>query len=259
MALKFTIKDQIATIILDRPEAMNAIDPETGRELVEAFDRCRTDADVRVILVSAEGNRAFCVGADLKKTMPPPESHAQLTFGTSPKDLRWVEAIEMDKPLICAINGMAMGGGLELALACDIRICVDTAKFALPEVRVGSIPGAGGTQRLPRTVGMSDAMLMLLAAEHIDAADALRIGLVSRVVPAERLMDEAHAIAAKIAANAPLAVNAVKNLVRRGMNLPLGDAIAQERMTWGLLRDTKDRIEGRKAFQEKRKPNYQGH
>lgn len=259
MGLRFSVEGQIAILILNRPEALNALDPETQIELSEALDRVRTDPEIRVAIISGEGRKAFCVGADLKKTMPPQESHAQLTFGGGAREVRWIDAIEMDKPLICAINGMAMGGGLEMALACDIRIAVDTAKFALPEVRVGSIPGAGGTQRLPRTIGMSDAMLMLLAAETIDAQEALRIGLISRVFSADCLMDEARAIAAKIAANAPLSVNAVKGLVRRGLNMPLADAINEERMTWGLLRDTRDRIEGRVAFQQKRKPVYRGH
>ncbi len=259
MGLRFSVEDKIAILILNRPEALNALDPQTQVELSDALNRVRTDPEIRVAIISGEGQKAFCVGADLKKTMPPQESHAQLTFGGGPREVRWVDAIEMDKPLICAINGMAMGGGLEMALACDIRIAVDTAKFALPEVRVGSIPGAGGTQRLPRAIGMSDAMLMLLTAEAIDAQEALRIGLISRVVSADRLMNEARAIATKIAANAPLSVNAVKGLVRRGLNMPLADAINEERMTWGLLRDTKDRIEGRLAFQQKRKPVYRGH
>ncbi|CAH1661387.1 enoyl-CoA hydratase/isomerase family protein [Chelatococcus asaccharovorans] len=258
MALKFSIEEGIATLILNRPEALNALDPETQQDLFDALNRVRIDPDVRVVIISGDGPKAFCVGADLKKTMPPAESHAQLTFGGGAREPRWVDAIEMDKPIICAINGLAMGGGLELALACDIRIAVETAKFALPEVRVGSIPGAGGTQRLPRAIGLSDAMLMLLAAETIDAREALRVGLISRIVGADELMGEARAIALKIAANAPLAVSAVKGLVRRGLNIPLAEAITEERMTWGLLRDTKDRIEGRVAFQEKRKPHYRG-
>jgi len=259
VSLKFTIDSHVATITLDRPEALNALDPETQQELWDAFHAAKNDPAIRVVIVTGAGERAFCVGADLKKTMPPSESHAQLTFGSGPQAPRWIDAIEMDKPILCAVNGMAMGGGLELALACDIRICADTAVFALPEVKVGSIPGAGGTQRLPRAIGMSDAMLMLLAAERIDAAEAHRIGLVSRVVPQDRLMETARTIAGRIAANAPLAVNAVKALVRRGINLPLADAIREERMTWGLLRDTKDRIEGRVAFKEKRSPVYKGH
>ncbi len=163
-----------------------------------------------------------------------------------------------DKPIICAINGYALGVGLELALACDIRIAVETARFGLPEVRVGSIPGAGGTQRLPRMVGMGDALLMLLTGDHIDSAEALRIGLINRVVPADRLMEEAVGIAGRIAANAPLSVRAVRRLALQGTDLPLEAAIRAERHVWGLLRDTEDRIEGRRAFQQKRKPVYHG-
>ena len=131
-------------------------------------------------------------------------------------------------------------------------------RFGLPEVRVGTIPGDGGTQRLPRTVGMSDAMLLLLTGDHIDAAEALRLGIVSRVVPFAELRREAEAIAGRIAANAPLSVRAIKRLVTQGRGLPLDVAIAQERLAWGVLRDTEDRIEGRRAFQEKRKPVYKG-
>jgi E-phenylitaconyl-CoA hydratase len=253
----FSVEDGIAVVTLNRPAAMNAIDPETSAELIETFQHIRTDRGIRVVIMTGAGDRAFCAGADLKKTMPPPESFAELTFNGSPAP-HWVDGIETDKPMICAVNGLALGGGLEMALACDIRIAASHATFGLTEVRIGSIPGAGGTQRLPRVVGLSNAMLMLLTAEHIDAEEARRIGLVSRVVPKEHLMDEAMAIARKIAANAPLAVCAVKSLVRRGMDIPLKTAIQEERMTWGLLRDTKDRIEGRLAFQQKRKPVYKG-
>ena len=258
MALKISVDEQIATIVLNRPEALNAIDPETRQELIDGLGRLRDDKSVRVLIVSGEGDRAFCAGADLKKTMPPTESFAQLSYQGGPDSDRWIEAFAIDKPIICAINGLAMGGGLEMALACDIRIAVEGARFALPEVRVGSIPGAGGTQRLPRIVGMTNAMMMLLTGEAIDAAEALRIGLISRIVPRDNLMSEARAIADKIAANAPLSINAVKSLVRRGMNMPLEAAIHEEYLTWGTLRDTKDRIEGRLAFQQKRKPVYKG-
>jgi E-phenylitaconyl-CoA hydratase len=169
-----------------------------------------------------------------------------------------VGSLAIDKPVICAINGFALAGGLELALSCDIRIAVESASFGLPEVKIGSIPGAGGTQRLPRIVGMSNAMHMLLTADRIDSDEALRIGLVSKVVPAADLMESALQIARKIAGNAPLAVRAVKQLVVRGADLPLGAAIDAERMAWGVLRNTRDRIEGRVAFQQKRKPVYTG-
>jgi E-phenylitaconyl-CoA hydratase len=151
-----------------------------------------------------------------------------------------------------------MGGGMEIALACDIRIASETAQFALSEVKVGSIPGSAGTQRLPRAIGMSDAMLMLLTGDRISAQEAYRNGLVSKVVPAAELMPTAYEIARKIAANAPLAVRAVKRLVKRGMDLPLSHAAELERFAFGLLYQSEDRIEGRKAFAEKRKPQYKG-
>ena len=250
--------DGIFTLTLNRPEALNALDPETQRELVDAFEIARTDDEIRAIVVTGAGQRAFCVGADLKKTMPPKESFAELTYGDHPPAANWQRAIGTLKPVICAINGMALGGGLELALACDIRISASHARFALPEVKVGSIPGAGGTQRLPRTVALSNAMLMLLTGAQIDADEALRIGLVSRVVTADRLMDEAREIALQIAANAPLSVRAIKGLVYRGLDMQLDSAINEEHMTWGVLRDTEDRIEGRVAFREKRPPQFKG-
>jgi len=261
MAIIFSVEDGIATICLNRPESMNAMDFEAWDELQTCFETVRADDAIRVVILTGAGDRAFCAGADLKKTMPPPESFAQLAFaggGDTVGGGAVIRRLHTDKPVICAINGIAYGGGLEIALFCDIRIAADRARFGLTEVRMGSIPGAGGTQRLPRAVGMSNAMLMLLSAEPIDADEALRIGLVSRVVPAGELMEAARAIALKIAGNAPLAVRAVKRLVYGGAGMPLDNAIDMERLTWGVLRDTEDRIEGRRAFQEKRKPNYQG-
>ncbi len=254
MAVQFSIRDQVATITLNRPEAMNALDPETRTELAACWRRVAEDDGIRVAVLTGAGDRAFCTGADLKKTMPPKESFAELSFGAEEE----IPGFGSDKPSICAINGYALGGGLELALACDIRIAADTARFGLPEVRVGSIPGAGGTQRLPRLIGMGDALLLMLTGDNIDSAEALRLGIVSRVVPAADLLEAAHAIAVRIAANAPLSVRAVKRLALQGAHLPLADAIRNERMTWGLLRDTEDRIEGRLAFQQKRPPIYRG-
>jgi E-phenylitaconyl-CoA hydratase len=189
--------------------------------------------------------------------MPPKESFAELTFGR-PKWLYPFAGMEIDKPMICAVNGYALAGGMELALACDIRIASENAQFGQSEVCIGSIPAAGGTQRLPRMIGMSDAMLMMLTGNRIDAEEALRIGLVSRLVPASELMNVAREIATRIADNAPLAVRAVKRLVKDGMDMPLLTAIQAEQFALGLLCDSEDRIEGRRAFQEKRKPNYQG-
>jgi E-phenylitaconyl-CoA hydratase len=257
MALLYEVSEQIATVTLNRPEAMNSLDPDTLTELNDAFQRANADDNVRVVVLTGAGDRAFCTGSDLKKTMPPKESFAELTFGR-PKWLYPFAGMEIDKPAICAVNGYALAGGMELALACDIRIASTNAQFGQSEVCVGSIPAAGGTQRLARTVGPSDAMLMMLTGDRIDAEQALRIGLVSRVVPPEALARTAREIALRIAANAPLAVRAVKRLVRDGLDLPVLAGIQLEQFALGLLRDTEDRIEGRRAFQEKRPPAYRG-
>ncbi len=240
---------------LNRPEAMNALDPESRDQLDAGWRQISADASVRAVVLTGADERAFCTGADLKKTMPPKESFAELTYGVEDGEYA---AFLSDKPIVCAINGYALGGGLELALACDIRIASDNARFGLPEVQIGSIPGAGGTQRLPRFIGRSDAMLMLLTGDMIDSAEALRVGLISRVVPRAELLETAMKLARRIAENAPLAVRAVKRLAVQGAHLPLLDAMRAERTAWGLLRDTQDRVEGRVAFQQKRRPRFEG-
>ena len=257
MPLLFDVQDHIATITLNRPEAMNSIDPETRAELHDAWRRIKEDDAIRVAILTGAGDKAFCTGSDLKKTMPPKESFAELTFGRSTSD-HLLAGLDTDKPLICAVNGYAMGGGMELALACDIRIASDNAVFALSEVKIGSIPGAGGTQRLPRAIGASNALLMLLTGDRCDAQEAFRMGLVSQVVDRSELLSAATGIAQRIAQNAPLSVRAIKRLVHSGMDMPLDAAMDTERYAFGLLRDTEDRIEGRKAFQEKRPPVYRG-
>ncbi|MCC6192980.1 MAG: enoyl-CoA hydratase/isomerase family protein [Burkholderiales bacterium] len=256
MAVEVSIAGSVATLVLNRPEALNALDPQTVVELTEAVDRVNQNSAVRVIILTGSGTRAFCAGADLKKTMP---GSATAADTDAPRAMSYREAMTAGKPIVCAINGYALGGGLELALACDIRIAASSARFGLPEVRIGSIPGGGGTQRLPRAIGASDAMLLLLTGDHIDAAEALRIGLISRVVPAPELMEHAQSIATRIAANGPLAVRAVKRLVHHGASLPLDAAIAAEQDAFRELLHSRDRIEGRLAFAEKRAPVFQGH
>lgn len=257
MSLLFEVRDGIAIMTLNRPDAMNSIDPETRAELKQAWRRIAQDNSIRCVILTGAGEKAFCTGSDLKKTMPPKESFAQLTFGTDESD-HLLAGMSTDTPIICAINGYAMGGGLELALACDIRVASDNAQLALSEVRIGSIPGAGGTQRLPRLIGQSDAMLMLLTGDRVDAREAMRLGIVSRVVPAADLLACAMEIAQRIAQNAPLSVRSIKRLVKDGLEVPLDKALQLERYAFGLLRDTEDRIEGRRAFQEKRPPVYNG-
>jgi E-phenylitaconyl-CoA hydratase len=257
MPIDVTVKDGIATVVINRPEAMNSIDPDTRQELYKLWDRIRDDDDIQVVVITGAGDRAFCTGADLKKTFPPKESFAELFFGrNNPGNI--THGFGADKPIIAAVNGYAMGGGMELALACDICIASERAKFALSEVRVGSIPGSGGVQRLPRTIGKSDAMLLLLTGDTVDAHEAMRMGFVSKVVPHGEILSAALDIARRIAANAPLAVRIVKRLVTQGMEMPLVYATDLDRYLWGLIRDTDDRIEGRKAFSEKRKPAYKG-
>ncbi len=258
MTVKFSVEDKIATIVLNRPEAMNALDHETREELVKIWEQVRHDDAIGVVVVTGAGDKAFCAGADLKKSVPAAEeSFAQQMF-SNPVSQSTAAHMETDKPIIAAVNGYAMGGGMEIALACDIRIASEKAQFALSEAKVGSIPGSAGTQRLPRAIGMSDAMLMLLTGDRISAEEAYRNGLVSKVVPHDQLMPTAYEIAKKIASNAPLSVRAIKRLVKRGMDLPLSHAIESERYVFGLLNQSEDRLEGRKAFAEKRKPQYKG-
>ncbi|HSV84442.1 MAG TPA: enoyl-CoA hydratase-related protein [Ramlibacter sp.] len=255
MPISTRIEDGIALVTLDRPEAMNSIDPESNEQLLAAWEEVSRNEHIRALVVTGAGERAFCTGADLKKTMPPAESAARQLYGARALNFG---SLQTHKPVIAAINGYALGGGLELALLADLRICSDNAQFGLPEVRVGSIPGAGGTQRLIRAVGQSDAMWMLLTGERIDAQEALRIGLVSKVVPLSGLLDSAMGLARAIAANAPLALTAVKRLALTGRELPLASGLELERQAFGLLRDTDDRLEGRRAFAEKRAPVFRG-
>ncbi len=257
MSLNVTVDAGVAVATLNRPDAMNAFDPELRAELQGFWTRIDEDDDIHVVILTGAGDRAFCAGADLKKTMPPPTSQASAAFGPGSTD-HLLAGLSTDKPLIAAINGFAIGGGLEIALATDIRIAAEHAKFGLTEAKIGSIPGAGGTQMLPRVVGRSMAMQMMLTGELIDAEAALACGLVSEVMPLAQLMHRAREIAAAIAANAPLSVRAIKRLVNRSADLSLETGMELERFVWGLLRDSEDRIEGRKAFQEKRPPRYQG-
>lgn len=257
MNLRFEVNEHVAILTLNRPEVMNAIDPDLRAALRAAWLQVQSDDQIRVAILTGAGDRAFCTGADLKKTMPPKESFAELTFGRAESD-HLLTGMNVDKPTICAINGLALGGGLEIAMACDIRIASVNAEFSLPEVRIGSMPGGGGTQNLPRLVGLSNAMLLLLSGDRIDAVEALRIGLVSRVEDSAGLMRKAFELASKIASNAPLAVRAVKRAARDALDTPLDAGLRAERLAFGLLRDTEDRIEGRNAFRDKRPPVYKG-
>jgi E-phenylitaconyl-CoA hydratase len=256
MSIKLEVEQGIAIVTIDRPTAMNSIDPDAMQALIAAWRTISADEAIRVGVLTGAGEKAFCTGSDLKKTPPPSDSFATLRFGReSPPG---IGTLKCRKPVIAAISGYALGGGLEIALQCDIRIASSTAIFGLPEVCLGSIPGAGGTQRLIRAVSRSDAMLLLLTGDRIDAPEALRIGLVSKVVEPAELMRCAMGVARRIAENAPLSVVAAKQLADVGGELSLSAALDMEQQTFGLLRDTADRIEGRRAFAAKEKPRFIG-
>jgi E-phenylitaconyl-CoA hydratase/naphthyl-2-hydroxymethylsuccinyl-CoA hydratase len=254
MGVLFEKDGHVAVVTLNRPEALNALDPESWEELKQIWYNIKTDPEIRVTVLTGAGDRSFCTGSDMKKTMPPKESFASTYFETE----SLIAPMEMWKPIICAVNGYAIGGGLEMALACDIRIASTKASFGLSEVKVGSLPGLGGTQRLIRAIPSAIAMKMLLVGDRISADEAYRVGLVSDVVEPDQLLETAKEMARKIANNAPLSVKAAKQAVVIGSDLPIKPGMAYENLLWGILRDTEDRIEGRVAFAEKRPPQYKG-
>jgi E-phenylitaconyl-CoA hydratase len=257
-SLIFEKKGRVAIITLNRPEAMNSLDPELQKKLSNAWEEFTEDSDLWVAILTGAGNRAFCTGADLKKTMPPKESFTHSLFGSMDKLNAITPSLKLWKPVICAVNGYAIGGGLELALACDLIIGSENSQYGLSEVRVGSIPGAGGTQRLTRRIPYQAAMKMLLTGNRIDAKEAYNLGLITEIVPQDQLLDAAEKLALEICENAPLSVRAVKMAATTGFDMSLEQGLLLEKLLWGSLRDSKDRIEGRIAFAEKRKPVYKG-
>jgi enoyl-CoA hydratase/carnithine racemase len=248
--LDVQIEGAIVRVTLNRPEKRNAISGEMRTELVTAFAAFDAEPAVRVVIVTGAGTQAFSAGGDLSGApMTPPEAERP----------RIVEPLDrFSKPIIAAINGLAYGGGLEIALACDIRIAVATARFALPEVKIGSMAGSGGTQRLAAVVGPSLAARMILTGEPIDAERALVAGLVSDVCEPGKLMETAMAVASTIARNAPLAVIASKRSMRLAAGMHDVEKLDFERELFKELALTEDRAEGRTAFREKRAPIFKG-
>ena len=255
MPVDFEVKRHIATITLNRPEAMNSLDPESIAQLGEAWHEIRTNPDIRVAILTGAGPKSFCTGTDMKKAPPVTECMAA-TYLRDGQPL--IPHMKTWKPIIAAINGYAVGGGLEMALACDLRLASTHAKFGLTEVKVASLAGLNGTQVLPRVVPQAVAMKMLLTGEMIGAEDALRYGLVSDVVPLDELLPLAMKYAEKIAGAAPLSVQATKQAAVLGLDMPLDHGIAFSHLMWGILRDTEDRKEGFNAFAEKRDPQFRG-
>ena len=257
MSVDVRIEGAVATVVLNRPEKLNAIDMPMRAELQAAWREISTNPELRACIVAGAGDRAFCVGSDLTATPAPETGPAAQAFGPNGPD-HLLDGLDASIPVIAAIGGYAIGGGLEIALACDIRIASENAQFGLSEVQVGSMPGAGGTQRLPRIVGPTLAMQMMLTGERIDATRALAAGLVSEVMPRDGLSDRAAQIADRIARNAPLAVRAVKRLAQLSWDIPAADGLRMERIAFEAIRASDDRAEGRAAFVEKRTPSYRG-
>lgn len=242
----------IAQITLNRPEAMNAMDPDTYRMIDECLLKLDNDPAVRVGIITGAGEKAFTAGADLK-LMHTEEEGKQPWQPWQPR--RWDFGLSISKPLIAAINGYALAGGLELALMCDIRIAATHAQFGTPEVKWNLLHGYGAL-RLPHIVSLSDAMLMLLTGQFISADEALRIGLVSRVVPLSELMPTVYAIAEAISENGQLAVRMTKELVYRGLSMSLEDALRVYAAYFQIIGATQDQREGTSAFAQKRKPKF---
>lgn len=257
--LTYAVQGQVAVITLNRPERMNTIGSTMKPDLAQAFlQLARADERVRAVVLTGAGDRAFCAGADIKE-----RADHQITandFFVAQKAthdlLRDIE--EFEKPVIAAINGVALGGGLEIALCCDLRIAADHAKFGLPEARIGALPAAGGTQRLPRLIGEARAKHLMFTAAQIDAAQALQMGIVTQVCAGAELMTEAMKLAGTVAAMPPLSIRLIKRAVNRGMQTDLDSGLEYERYAAAMLIDSEDRKEGMRAFVEKRAPVFKG-
>src|ERR1700678_3761033 len=249
-------KDAIAYVTVNRPKVLNALNTPTWADLRMAFEDARDDAAVHGVILTGAGNKAFIAGADISELSKASALDAERAsrFGHEVLDL--IETL--GKPVIAAINGFALGGGCETAMACTIRIAVDSAKFGQPEVKLGLLPGGGGTQRLPRLVGKGRALQLILSGEMIGAQEAYRIGLVNEVVPAANLIGRAEQILKQIASNAPVSVRLSLEAVNRGMDTSQSEGFALEASYFGLCAATEDKKEGTSAFLEKRAPQFYG-
>lgn len=251
--IKLEISQGIALVTINRPKALNALNTAVITELMDAFTYIQAAGEAEVAILTGEG-RSFVAGADIAqmKDLNTKEGRDMTILGQ-----KLMELIEnIDKPVIAAVNGFALGGGCEISMACDIRIASEKAKFGQPEVNLGIIPGYGGTQRLPRLVGKGMAKYLIMTGAQIDAQEAYRIGLVQKVVPAEELMEEAKKTALTIIGKAPIAIKMAKHAVNNGMNVDLRSGVAYEAEAYTTTFGTEDRIEGMSAFVEKREANF---
>jgi len=254
--LLYEKREGIAYVTLNRPKVLNALNTPTWKDLRTAFEDARDDAAVRGVILTGAGDKAFIAGADIGELAHATALEAECSsrFGQGVLDL--IE--NLGKPVIAAVNGFALGGGCETAMACTIRIAVDNAKFGQPEVKLGLIPGGGGTQRLPRLVGKGRALQLILSGEMISAQEAWRIGLVNEIVPAPELVTRAEAILNKIASNAPIAVRFSLEAVNKGLETSQSEGLLLEAAYFGLCAATEDKQEGTSAFLEKRAPQFHG-
>ena len=250
------VKDQVARVTLNRPQVLNALNTQVFNELETVFSSLAADPAVRVILLTGAGEKAFAAGADIKELAATDATAGEAKARRGQGVFRLIETC--GKPVIACINGFALGGGCELAMACTMRLASETARLGQPEVKLGLIPGYGGTQRLPRLVGQPMALKLLLTGEMINAAEALRIGLVDEVLAADKLMERADTLAKTIVGMAPLAVSACIQAVREGSEINLEEAIDMEAKIFGRLCGTTDKEEGTKAFLEKRPAVWTG-
>jgi len=249
-------KGAIAYVTVNRPKVLNALNTPTWKDLRTAFEDARDDAAVRGVVLTGAGDKAFIAGADIGELahVAAFEAEQSSRFGQGVLDL--IE--NLGKPVVAAVNGFALGGGCETAMACTIRIAVESAKFGQPEVTLGLVPGGGGTQRLPRLVGKGRALQLILSGEMIGAHEAYRIGLVNEIVAAADLIPHAEAILRKIASNAPIAVKLALEAANKGMETSQADGLLLEASYFGLCAATEDKKEGTAAFLEKRAPHFQG-
>jgi enoyl-CoA hydratase len=254
--IEYGKEGRIGIITLNRPERMNVIGQEFLNDLDAALKDIEMDDDLGALVITGAGN-VFAAGADIKEIRSLDGVVSAHKFVARVQhSFNRVE--ELEKPVIAAVNGLALGGGCELALVCDIRVAAETASFGLPEIKLGVLPGAGGTQRLPRLVGVGRAKELLYSGESIDAQEAFRIGLVNKVVAADSLRETALEMAGRLAARAPVALRLIKSAVNRGINMELQSALAYESRCFEMLFTTRDQKEGMQAFVEKRKPEFEG-
>jgi enoyl-CoA hydratase len=248
--------DAVATVTINRPKVLNALNAQTLDELRRIFLSFRRDAAVRVVILTGAGDKSFVAGADINElsVQTPITGRDHAMSGQHVLDL--IE--NLGKPVIAAVNGFALGGGCELAMACTMRIAADTARLGQPEINLGIIPGYAGTQRLARLIGRGRALELLLTGDFVTAAEAHRLGLVNRVVPAADLMSEVRKLAAVLATKAPVAVRYIIDAVNKGLEMPLAEAQHYEATLFGLVSTTEDMREGTKAFLEKRKAEFKG-